>query len=381
MRTFYSAESVTEGHPDKLCDLIADNVLDACLTGDPASRVACEVMATRGHIIVAGEITTRAKPDVFNIARDVLHSVGYDPKSFQIDCYLHPQSLDIAGAVEVPADSPEDDEAIGAGDQGVVIGYACNETPELMPMPVVIAHRLTSLLTLARLTDAVHRIGPDGKAMVVVEYEDDKPLRIDQILLSIQNEAGVHIEDIQADIFAQVILPALKEMPTDDRMKVILNPGGNFVIGGPEADTGLTGRKLMVDTYGPFVSQGGGALSGKDPTKIDRTAAYMARYIAKNLVAASIADRCRVSLTYAIGMARPMAVTVDTFGTGLYCEDDSLTEAIRHVFDLTPAGMIETLRLQQPIYARTAVGGHFGREDFPWEQVAIQPFLRYFTAD
>ena len=193
--------------------------------------------------------------------------------------------------------------------------------------------------------------------------------------------AGVHIEDIQADIFAQVILPALKEMPTDDRMKVILNPGGNFVIGGPEADTGLTGRKLMVDTYGPFVSQGGGALSGKNPTKIDRTAAYMARYIAKNLVAASIADRCRVSLTYAIGMARPMAVTVDTFGTGLYCEDDSLTEAIRHVFDLTPAGMIETLRLQQPIYARTAVGGHFGREDFPWEQVAIQPFLLYFTAD
>lgn len=369
MRTFYSAESVTEGHPDKLCDLIADNVLDACLTGDPASRVACEVMATRGHIIVAGEITTRAKPDVFNIARDVLHSVGYDPKSFQIDCYLHPQSPDIAGAVEVPADSPEDDEAIGAGDQGVVIGYACNETPELMPMPVVIAHRLTSLLTLARLTDAVHGIGPDGKAMVIVEYEDDKPLRVDQILLSIQHEAGVHIEDIQVDIFAQVILPALKEMPTDDRMKVILNPGGNFVIGGPEADTGLTGRKLMVDTYGPFVSQGGGALSGKDPTKIDRTAAYMARYIAKNLVAASIAERCRVSLTYAIGMARPMAVTVDTFGTGLYCEDDSLTEAIRHVFDLTPAGMIETLRLQQPIYARTAVGGHFGREDFPWEQV------------
>ena len=191
MRTFYSAESVTEGHPDKLCDLIADNVLDACLAGDPASRVACEVMATRGHIIVAGEITTEANPDVFNIARDVLHSVGYDPKGFQIDCYLHPQSPDIAGAVEVPADSPEDDEAIGAGDQGVVIGYACNETPELMPMPVVIAHRLTSLLTLARMTEAVHGIGPDGKAMVVVEYEDDKPVRVAQILLSVQHDAGV----------------------------------------------------------------------------------------------------------------------------------------------------------------------------------------------
>ena len=293
MRTFYSAESVTEGHPDKLCDLIADNVLDACLAGDPASRVACEVMATRGHIIVAGEITTEANPDVFNIARDVLHSVGYDPRNFQIDCYLHPQSPDIAGAVEVPADSPEDDEAIGAGDQGVVIGYACNETPELMPMPVVIAHRLTSLLTLARMTDAVHGIGPDGKAMVVVEYEDDKPVRVAQILLSVQHEAGVHIEEIQADIFAQVILPALKGMPADDQMEVILNPSGSFVVGGPEADTGLTGRKLMVDTYGPFVSQGGGALSGKDPTKIDRTAAYMARYIAKNIVAANI-----VSLTH-----------------------------------------------------------------------------------
>lgn len=369
MRTFYSAESVTEGHPDKICDLIADNVLDACLAGDPSSRVACEVMATRGHIIVAGEITTEAKPDVFNIARDVLHSVGYDPKGFQIDCYLHPQSPDIAGAVEVPADSPEDDEAIGAGDQGVVIGYACNETPELMPMPVVIAQRLTSLLTLARMTDAVHGIGPDGKAMVVVEYEDDKPVRVNQILLSVQHEAGVHIEEIQADIFAQIILPALKGMPADDQMEVILNPSGSFVVGGPEADTGLTGRKLMVDTYGPFVSQGGGALSGKDPTKIDRTAAYMARYIAKNLVAAGIAERCRVALTYAIGMAKPMAVTVDTFGTGTYCEDDCLAAAVRHVFDLTPAGMIETLQLQQPMYARTAVGGHFGREDFPWERV------------
>lgn len=369
MRTFYSAESVTEGHPDKLCDLIADNVLDACLAGDPASRVACEVMATRGHIIVAGEITTEANPDVFNIARDVLHGVGYDPKGFQVDCYLHPQSPDIAGAVEVPADSPEDDEVIGAGDQGVVIGYACNETPELMPMPVVIAQRLTSLLTLARMTDAVHGIGPDGKAMVVVEYEDDKPVRVNQILLSVQHEAGVHIEEIQADIFAQIILPALKGMPADDQMEVILNPSGSFVVGGPEADTGLTGRKLMVDTYGPFVSQGGGALSGKDPTKIDRTAAYMARYIAKNLVAAGIAERCRVALTYAIGMAKPMAVTVDTFGTGTYCEDDCLAAAVRHVFDLTPAGMIETLQLQQPMYARTAVGGHFGREDFPWERV------------
>ena len=370
MHTFYSAESVTEGHPDKLCDLIADNVLDACLTGDPASRVACEVMATRGHIIVAGEITTEANPDVFNIARDVLHSVGYDPKSFQIDCYLHPQSPDIAGAVEVPADSPEDDEAIGAGDQGVVIGYACSETPELMPMPVVIAHRLTSLLTLARMTDAVHGIGPDGKAMVVVEYEDDKPVRVAQILLSVQHEAGVHIEEIQADIFAQIILPALKGMPADDQMEVILQPQRQLRGGRPGSRHRSDGPQAHGGYLRTVCKPGrAGRCPVTDPTKIDRTAAYMARYIAKNLVAASIAERCRVALTYAIGMAKPMAVTVDTFGTGTYCEDDCLAAAVRHVFDLTPAGMIETLQLQQPMYARTAVGGHFGREDFPWERV------------
>lgn len=256
--------------------------------------------------------------------------------------------------------------------EGQRTSYEINDEklkPLIRQMPVIIAHRLTSLLTLARMTDAVHGIGPDGKAMVVVEYGDDKPVRVAQILLSVQHEAGVHIEEIQADIFAQIILPALKGMPVDDQMEVILNPSGSFVVGGPEADTGLTGRKLMVDAYGPFVSQGGGALSGKDPTKIDRTAAYMARYIAKNLVAAGIAERCRVALTYAIGMAKPMAVTVDTFGTGTYCEDDCLAAAVRHVFDLTPAGMIETLQLQQPMYARTAVGGHFGREDFPWERV------------
>lgn len=379
MRTFYSAESVTEGHPDKLCDLIADNVLDACLAGDPASRVACEVMATRGHIIVAGEITTEAKPDVFNIARDVLHSVGYDPKGFQIDCYLHPQSPDIAGAVEVPADSPEDDEAIGAGDQGVVIGYACNETPELMPMPVVIAQRLTSLLTLARMTDAVHGIGPDGKAMVVVEYEDDKPVRVAQILLSVQHEAGVHIEEIQADIFAQIILPALKGMPADDQMEVILNPSGSFVVGGPEADTGLTGRKLMVDTYGGLAPHGGGALSGKDGTKVDRSGTYMARYIAKNIVATGLAERCTVSLTYAIGKAEPVAVDIDTHGTGEYA-DAGLARAVCAVFDLTPDGMIRALGLDRPGFAQFCNYGNFTHQEAPWEQTDRGAELRQACA-
>ena len=375
MRTFYSAESVTEGHPDKLCDLIADNVLDACLAGDPASRVACEVMATRGHIIVAGEITTEANPDVFNIARDVLHSVGYDPKSFQIDCYLHPQSPDIAGAVEVPADSHEDDEAIGAGDQGVVIGYARHENPQPMPHPFVIAHRLTSLLTLARMTDAVHGIGPDGKAQVTVEYavnepeHEDAPLRVSTVVLSVQHAANKNPDELAQELTEQVIAPALRGQPVDDTLEILINPSGSFVLGGPEADTGLTGRKLAVDAYGPFAPHGGGALSGKDPTKVNRSGAYMARYIAKNLVAAGIAERCQVTLAYAIGMAEPVMVEVDTFGTCPLCADDCLAKAVRQVFDLTPAGIIETLDLQNPFYARTAVGGHFGREDFPWERV------------
>ena len=374
MKKFYTAESVTEGHPDKLCDLIADNVLDACLAVDPAARVACEALATRGHIVVAGEISTTVQPDVFNITRDVVRGVGYDPKAFQIDCWLHAQSPDIAGAVNVPLDDTDPD-ALGAGDQGIVVGYACKETPQFMPLPVVLAHRLTSLLTLARMTDTIHGIGPDGKAQVTVEYavnepeHEDAPLRVSTVVLSVQHAANKNPDELAQELTEQVIAPALRGQPVDDTLEILINPSGSFVLGGPEADTGLTGRKLAVDAYGPFAPQGGGALSGKDPTKVDRSGAYMARYIAKNLVAAGMAERCQVTLAYAIGMAEPVMVEVDTFGTCPLCADDCLAKAVRQVFDLTPAGIIETLDLQNPFYARTAVGGHFGREDFPWERV------------
>ena len=381
MKKFYTAESVTEGHPDKLCDLIADNVLDACLAVDPAARVACEALATRGHIVVAGEISTTVQPDVFNITRDVVRGVGYDPKAFQIDCWLHAQSPDIAGAVNVPLDDTDPD-ALGAGDQGIVVGYACKETPQFMPLPVVLAHRLTSLLTLARMTDTIHGIGPDGKAQVTVEYavnepeHEDAPLRVSTVVLSVQHAANKNPDELAQELTEQVIAPALRGQPVNDTLEILINPSGSFVLGGPEADTGLTGRKLAVDAYGPFAPHGGGALSGKDPTKVDRSGAYMARYIAKNLVAAGIAERCQVTLAYAIGMAEPVMVEVDTFGTCPLCADDCLAKAVRQVFDLTPAGIIETLDLQNPFYARTAVGGHFGREDFPWERVDKVGLLR-----
>lgn len=297
-----------------------------------------------------------------------------DPKAFQIDCWLHAQSPDIAGAVNVPLDDTDPD-ALGAGDQGIVVGYACKETPQFMPLPVVLAHRLTSLLTLARMTDTIHGIGPDGKAQVTVEYavnepdHEDAPLRVSTVVLSVQHAANKNPDELAQELTEQVIAPALRGQPVDDALEILINPSGSFVLGGPEADTGLTGRKLAVDAYGPFAPQGGGALSGKDPTKVDRSGAYMARYIAKNLVAAGMAERCQVTLAYAIGMAEPVMVEVDTFGTCLLCADDCLAKAVRQVFDLTPAGMIETLDLQNPFYARTAVGGHFGREDFPWERV------------
>ena len=268
-----------------------------------------------------------------------------------------------------PLDAESDPNAIGAGDQCVVVGYATDETPEMLPLPVVLAHRLTSCLTLARLTGAVPGLGPDGKAMAVVEYEDDIPVKVAKIVLSFQHAPEVDPTDLTEPIWKNVILSALKGLPYDDSLELILNPGGHFVLGGPDADTGLTGRKLAVDAYGPFVPTGGGAFSGKDPTKLDRSGAYMARCVAKNIVASGIAQRCQVTLTYAIGMAKPLAVEVDTFGTGLLCEDDCLALAVQTAFDLTPAGIITELDLQRPIYARTAVGGHFGREDFPWEKL------------
>lgn len=370
---FYSAESVTEGHPDKLCDQIADTILDACLANDPNSRVACEVMATKGHIILAGEISTAMLPDVADLTREVIRSVGYDPDRYQIECLFHRQSPDIEAAVNDPLDAESNPDAIGAGDQCVVVGYATDETLEMLPMPVVLAHRLTSCLTLARLTDAVPGLGPDGKAIAIIEYADEVPvqvpLRVSKIVLSFQHAAEVDPTDLTEQIWKNVVLPALKGLPYDDSMELILNPGGRFVLGGPDADTGLTGRKLAVDAYGPFVPTGGGAFSGKDPTKLDRSGAYMARCIAKNLVAGGFARRCQVTLTYAIGMANPLAVEVETFGSHLICDDDCLAVEVQKAFELTPAGIITELDLQRPIYARAAVGGHFGRDDFPWEKL------------
>ena len=369
MTHFYSAESVTAGHPDKLCDQIADAVLDGCLALDRNARVACEVLATKGHIILAGEISTAVMPDLGKLTREALENAGYNPKDFEIESLIHPQSPDIEAAVNDPLDAESDPNAIGAGDQCVVVGYATDETPEMLPLPVVLAHRLTSRLTWACINDEQKRLGPDGKAMVIVEYEDDRPVRVARIVVSFQHAPEVDPTDLTELIWQNVILSALKGMPYDDSLELILNPGGHFVLGGPNADTGLTGRKLAVDAYGPFVPTGGGAFSGKDPTKLDRSGAYMARCVAKNIVASGIAQRCQVSLTYAIGMAKPLAVEVDTFGTGLLCEDDCLAVAVQSAFDLTPAGIITELDLQRPIYARTAVGGHFGREDFPWEKL------------
>lgn len=369
MTHFYSAESVTAGHPDKLCDQIADTVLDGCLALDRNARVACEVLATKGHIVLAGEISTTVMPDLGKLTREALENAGYNPKDFEIESLIHPQSPDIEAAVNDPLDAESDPNAIGAGDQCVVVGYATDETPEMLPLPVVLAHRLTSRLTWACINDEQKRFGPDGKAMVIVEYEDDRPVRVARIVVSFQHAPEVDPTDLSELVWRDVILSALKGMPYDDSLELILNPGGHFVLGGPDADTGLTGRKLAVDAYGPFVPTGGGAFSGKDPTKLDRSGVYMARCVAKNIVASGIAQRCQVSLTYAIGMAKPLAVEVDTFGTGLLCEDDCLAVAVQSAFDLTPAGIITELDLQRPIYARTAVGGHFGREDFPWEKL------------
>ena len=369
MTHFYSAESVTAGHPDKLCDQIADTVLDGCLALDRNARVACEVLATQGHIILAGEISTAVMPDLGKLTREALENAGYNPKDFEIKSLIHPQSPDIEAAVNDPLDAESDPNAIGAGDQCVVVGYATDETPEMLPLPVVLAHRLTSRLTWACINDEQKRFGPDGKAMAIVEYEDDRPVRVARIVVSFQHAPEVDPTDLTELIWRNVILSALKGIPYDDSLELILNPGGRFVLGGPDADTGLTGRKLAVDAYGPFVPTGGGAFSGKDPTKLDRSGAYMARCVAKNIVASGIAQRCQVTLTYAIGMAKPLAVEVNTFGTGLLCEDDCLAVAVQTTFDLTPAGIITELYLQRPIYARTAVGGHFGRDDLPWEKL------------
>lgn len=383
MNQFYTAESVTEGHPDKLCDIIADSVLDECLAHDALSRVACEVLATKGQVIVAGEITSLFEPDIPSIVQSVFRKAGYDPTSFSIQCLLHRQSSDIAAGVgcslERRRNLSKDQPALqlGAGDQGVMVGYACSETPQMMPLPVVLAHRLTSALSAARKTGMIRGLRPDGKAQVTVEYgKDGKPLRLDAVVLSAQHSPEKPKDELSWELTDKVLAPALQALPPDKDTKILLNPSGRFVLGGPEADTGLTGRKLMVDSYGVFAPHGGGAFSGKDPTKVDRSGAYMARYIAKNLVAAGLCEKCQVTLAYAIGKAEPVMVEVDTFGTGTVCADDCLAEAVRFVFGLTPAEIISHLDLLTPRYTQTAAYGHFGKPEFPWERTDQAKILR-----
>lgn len=355
-----TAESVTEGHPDKLCDTIADAVLDACLEHDPSARVACEVLATAGKIVVAGEITAAELPDIPAIVCRTVREAGYGDCQYEVEVITHDQSGDIAGAVRTGAQT-------GAGDQGIMYGYACNETDALLPLPVVLANRLTRLLTNARKTGRIPGLKPDGKAQVSVEYKLGLPARIAAMVVSCQHGADKDPVQLRREIMEMVITPALGEFPADRDTDILINPSGRFVEGGFEADTGLTGRKLMVDTYGGLALHGGGALSGKDATKVDRSGAYMARYIAKNIVAAGLAEKCTVSLAYAIGKAEPVAVDVDTHLTGEY-SDMALERAVRAVFDLTPNRIIRTLGLDRPIFAAHCNYGHFSHPDAPWER-------------
>lgn len=360
-----TAESVTEGHPDKLCDTIADAVLDACLTGDPDSRVACEVLATAGKITVAGEITTKSMPDIPHIVCRTVRQIGYSG-NYEVEVNIHDQSPDIAEAVN-------GENEITAGDQGIVYGYACRETRELLPLPVVLVHRITKGLTEARRNGVIPDLRPDGKAQVSVEYEDDKPRRVHTVVISAQHEPGIRQQTLRNAIHEHILVPVLGEF-LDQNTEILINPSGSFVLGGFEADTGLTGRKLMVDTYGGLVPHGGGALSGKDCTKVDRSGAYMARYLAKNIVATGLAEKCTVSLAYAIGKAEPLYVQADTHGTGIY-PDVVLENAIRMIFDLTPTGMANALQLMEPMYRKYCNYGHFTHQSAPWEQTDCAELL------
>lgn len=367
-----TAESVTEGHPDKLCDTIADTVLDACLRSDPAARVACEVLATAGKILVAGEITAAELPDIPALICRTVREAGYGGSNYEVEVITHDQSGDIAGAVS-------QEEQTGAGDQGILYGYACSETDELLPLPAVLAHRLTRLLTNARKTGAIRGLKPDGKAQVSVEYVFGLPNRVTSVVVSCQHDADKDLEDLRQEILECVITPALRELPPDGDTELLINPSGRFVLGGFEADTGLTGRKLMVDTYGGLIPHGGGALSGKDGTKVDRSGAYMARYIAKNIVASGLARRCHIELAYAIGVSYPVSVLVDTQGTGRI-SDEKLSEIVTRVFDLRPGKIITHLDLRRPIYEQTAAYGHFGRTDvdLPWEHTDMVEKLKSY---
>ena len=383
MTTYKTAESVCMGHPDKLCDLIADSILDACLRKDKSARVACEVMATKGKIIVAGEITCDGKVDIRWEVREVLRKVGYTPWKFTVFVFVHKQSTDISAgvttALEARNGSEERYASIGAGDQGTVYGYATNETREMLPLPLVLAHRICKRVDTVRKDKIVKGILPDGKAQVTVEYDDGKPKRVKTIVVSVQHEASKTQEQLYSDIKQNVLWQCFEDFPFDDDTEILVNPSGRFVEGGPAADTGLTGRKMMVDTYGGLALHGGGAFSGKDPTKVDRSGAYMARYIAKNIVWSGLADKCGVALSYAIGKADPVAVDIDTFGTSAL-SNEALREIVMSEFNLRPAAIIEKLVLRNAIYEDTATYGHFNSCLFPWEDTSMRLYNELRTA-
>lgn len=379
MQRLFTSESVTEGHPDKLCDQIADAILDNIIAEDPDARVACEVCTTTGMVLVMGEITASAQPDISAIARGVIRDVGYtgnrggfDADACALLVAVDKQSDDIRqGVTKLVADPAE---RFGAGDQGMVFGYACDETPELMPLPITLAHRLAMQLAAVRKAGTLGYLRPDGKTQVTVEYGEAGPERVHTVVVSAQHDADIDQEQITADIIGRVIMPIIPEDGLGASMRILVNPSGRFVNGGPAADSGLTGRKLIVDTYGGMCRHGGGAFSGKDPTKVDRSGAYAARHAAKNLVAAGLASRCEVQIAYAIGVAHPVAVAVDTFGTGLV-PDDALAVIARQVFDFRPAAIIDRLGLARSLYRQTAAYGHFGKPDLPWEAVDAVPEL------
>ena len=378
----FTSESVTEGHPDTICDQLSDAVLDAILTKDPAARVACETTVTTGLIHVMGEITTSCYVDIPAIARGVGRDIGYDRAKFGFDCdtcavltSIDEQSPDIALGVDrsLEAKSGGEDEELanGAGDQGMMFGYACDETPELMPLALSLSHKLCRRLTQVRKEGLVDYLRPDGKSQVTVEYDESgKPVRVDTVILSTQHSPEAELEQIRRDMVELVIKPTIPAELLDENVKIYVNPTGRFVVGGPQGDSGLTGRKIIVDTYGGSAPHGGGCFSGKDPTKVDRSAAYMARYVAKNIVAAGLAKKCQIELAYAIGVARPVSVLIDTFGTGVI-SDEAIAAAVEKVFDLRPTAIIRALDLRRPIYRQTAAYGHFGRTDMdlPWEHV------------
>ena len=374
----FTSESVTEGHPDKVADQISDAILDAIIEKDPEARVACESFVTTGMALISGEISTDCYVDVSRITRSTINNIGYTRAKYGFDgetCAvlksIDEQSSDIARGVDesLEVKQGEENEQLGAGDQGLMFGFACRETSEFMPLPIVLAHQLARRLASVRREDVLGFLRPDGKSQVTVEYDGYKPVRVDKVLVSAQHNPDVKYKDIREGIIEEVIKPVISSELIDNDTDILINPTGRFVIGGPQGDTGLTGRKIIVDTYGGVARHGGGAFSGKDPTKVDRSAAYGARYVAKNIAASGLADRCEVQLSYAIGVAEPLSITVDTFGTGKV-KDEKLAEAVKKVFDLRPAALIDNLELRQPIYCQVSVYGHFGRNDLdlPWER-------------